>query len=174
MSNSWGMYTLITETPTYLNNIQHISLKAVRIEDYILFACGLEFHFFIEWTSICFALFLDVVKFNALELHCRQIDNKECVFCGNYKENVQHNRFVLFVIFWIKDALWHHDLWGWAFRFVFLKCGQSYYCFCCTLDVYLAHKYRNIHSIVAIPLYFILQYFNVPSTLKSFQIGQRY
>jgi sugar phosphate permease len=29
IGNNWGMYTLLTEIPTYLNDIQHISLKSV-------------------------------------------------------------------------------------------------------------------------------------------------
>ncbi len=29
--SGWGFYTLLTEIPTYLNNIQHISLTAVRL-----------------------------------------------------------------------------------------------------------------------------------------------
>ena len=31
MGQNWGFYTLLTETPTYLSNIQHFSLKTVRI-----------------------------------------------------------------------------------------------------------------------------------------------
>ena len=30
VGQSWGFYTLLTETPTYLSNIQHFSMKAVR------------------------------------------------------------------------------------------------------------------------------------------------
>ena len=30
LGQNWGFYTLLTETPTYLQNIQHLSLKAVR------------------------------------------------------------------------------------------------------------------------------------------------
>jgi hypothetical protein len=28
--NNWGLFTLLTEIPTYLNNIQHFSLKTVN------------------------------------------------------------------------------------------------------------------------------------------------
>ena len=30
--HNWGLYTLLTEIPTYLNNVQHFSLKAVSID----------------------------------------------------------------------------------------------------------------------------------------------
>ena len=29
IGNHWGIYTLLSEAPTYLNNIQHIPLKSV-------------------------------------------------------------------------------------------------------------------------------------------------
>ena len=29
--HNWGLYTMVTEIPTYLNNIQHFPLKAVSI-----------------------------------------------------------------------------------------------------------------------------------------------
>ncbi len=33
--NNWGMYTLLTEIPTYLNDIQHFSLTAVSFANVI-------------------------------------------------------------------------------------------------------------------------------------------
>ena len=30
MGNNWGVFTLSTATPTFLNNIQHVTLEEVR------------------------------------------------------------------------------------------------------------------------------------------------
>ncbi len=35
--NNWGLYTLLTEIPTYLNNIQHFSLTTVNKSELITF-----------------------------------------------------------------------------------------------------------------------------------------
>jgi hypothetical protein len=50
---------------------------------------------YLEWTFISIALFLNVVKFNASQLYCRQTNYKKCILSGKNKKNFQHNRYFL-------------------------------------------------------------------------------
>ena len=83
LGQNYGFYTILKMTPTYLNNIQHVSIRNVGTSTHVKY-CKFNVYnsnesishkcmifFFIERFSICLATFVSVVVFNSMGMVCR-------------------------------------------------------------------------------------------------------
>lgn len=73
MCQNWGFYTLLTEIPTYLQNIQHFSLENVRIGMPIAHQSGMIIifvSFFPERIHVRIALLVHVADEHSIQLVC--------------------------------------------------------------------------------------------------------
>ena len=78
VAQMWGYYTLLALIPTYLQNIQHFSLKSVRYKKIIFkFVVDIRFtfHHVSEWFHLRVALLLCPGSQLPLQLDSRQADN---------------------------------------------------------------------------------------------------
>ena len=68
MGNNWGMYTLLTEMPTYLTSVHHFDISSVSFQGIFgNFSVFLSFvGFFAEWLAFCPPLLSHVDVFHFL------------------------------------------------------------------------------------------------------------
>ena len=82
--NNYGIYTIMNMVPTYLNNIQHVSISSVRIQPHnkrcILLVYDHISFLYVEWYSICSTSSRPVASFHSCWHLCRLFDKEQYSF----------------------------------------------------------------------------------------------
>jgi hypothetical protein len=87
-SSAWGFYTLLTEIPTYLNNIQHVPLTAVsNMFRHVLRLQFLNLCLCLEWIFVSIAIFIMLALFHPSWLGGRLVNQVWKVISCKDKEN---------------------------------------------------------------------------------------
>ena len=75
LGSGWGYFSLLNETPTYLNNIQHFNLAAVSISYNFYSSLKQLLKIIAEWSIISSTTFGVLAKFPAFKLLSRLVDS---------------------------------------------------------------------------------------------------